>query len=160
MAGLSGLQRLRLARRPFLTDAQLAPVLAANRRSLRTLELAGCASLTDAALLPLLSGATAAEQPAEAAPRPPPLEHLSLCCCDRVTGSSLRHLARLRTLRLGGCPAVDEAALQAAAICCTQLTLLELPGHIAAGSVPIAGAASHLRGLALAGGSGGGGRWG
>lgn len=53
-AGLRGLTRLRIARRPFLTDARLAPVLAGNRGSLLRLELAGCASLTDAALLHLL----------------------------------------------------------------------------------------------------------
>ena len=160
-AGLSGLTRLRLARRPFLTDAQLAPLLAANRSSLQRLELAGCASLTDAALLHLLpppaghsggggeAGAGASQQaegqgqaqagelissngrrkqpadepekPASAAPpapppaqrqAPPPLERLQLVCCDRITGSSLRHLARLRSLHLSGCPAISGAALQ------------------------------------------------
>lgn len=178
VAGLCGLTRLRIARRPFLTDAWLGPVLAANRGSLVRLELAGCPSLTDAALLHLLAatGGGAAEQPcveldatAGAAHQqlrssceevgsscegagspglpqrgslppspqslehsgppqqdeerllqrqrqpvraPPPLEHLQLVCCDRIRGSSLRHLGRLRSLRLGGCPSVEEAAVQ------------------------------------------------
>lgn len=256
-AGLTGLTRLRLARRPYLTDAQLAPLLAANRGSLRQLELAGCASLTDAVLLSLLPlaqrgsgqrGAQAGEEeqagelgpggqsqqqgsgsdvqqqqqqavgshsdgcPAALAapPQPPsqrqqapPLERLHMVCCDRITGSSLRHLRRLRSLRLSGCPAVSEAALQvgwlcyvcgqkapkncgclrfarhtpcfhphacvsphsvlqAAAICCTRLTLLELPPHIPASCMPVApaGAASHLHGLQLLGGVQEGGRWG
>ncbi|KAL4435250.1 hypothetical protein ABPG77_001932 [Micractinium sp. CCAP 211/92] len=231
LTGLRGLTRLRIARRPFLTDAQLAPVLAANRGSLAQLELAGCASLTDAALLHLLpasegaadsrtatQGEAAADQPelgatAEAAlpqarnsreaagadhlapqrasllpglqplqqseaqqqrearlllplPRPaaPQLTHLQLVCCDRVRGGSLRHLGCLRSLRLGGCPSMDEAAVQAAVLCLTRLTLLELPGHIPASSMPVvpAGAARHLRGLRLLGGGEErrGGRWG
>ena len=43
---------------------------------------------------------------------------------------------------------------QAAAVCCTRLTLLDLPSHIPASSMPVApaGAASHLRGLQLLGG--------
>lgn len=154
-AGLSSLTRLRLARRPFLTDAQLAPLLAANRSSLQRLELAGCASLTDAALLHLLppaaqhggggeagaqsshqaegqgkgqadgqgSGDAGQQQPAEEPeqpadnappflPPPPPLERLQLVCCDRMTGSSLRHLVRLRSLHLSGCPGISGVALQ------------------------------------------------
>ncbi|KAI7836132.1 hypothetical protein COHA_009962 [Chlorella ohadii] len=208
LSGLTGLTRLRLARRPYLTDAQLAPVLAANRGSLRQLELAGCPSLTDAALLHLLppaqqGGSSSSEQPAQAGeqvqaaehgqagpqqhsvggvqqqpgplgehtgscpgspsasrqpsrqrPQSPPLEQLRLVCCDRVVGTSLRHLRRLRSLRLSGCPAVTDTALQAAAICCTRLALLELPSHIAANRMPVApaGAASHLHGLQLMGG--------
>ncbi|KAL4436631.1 hypothetical protein ABPG75_003770 [Micractinium tetrahymenae] len=224
LTGLRGLTRLRIARRPFLTDAQLAPLLAANRGSLVQLELAGCASLTDAALLHLLPAAepaaeavaapeAAAEQlaikldtmavaapgqpsgssrdavqvshsemqqllgqqgvhqaPSERdqahalpprqqqsvlhRPAPPALEHLQLVCCDRFTGSSLRQLGRLRSLRLGGCPAVTEAAVQAAALCLPRLTLLELPSHIPPSSMPVlpAGAARHLGGLRLLGG--------
>lgn len=45
-------------------------------------------------------------------PAAPPLQHLSLVCCDRVQGATLRQLGRLRSLRLSGCPAVEEAALQ------------------------------------------------
>ena len=239
-AGLTGLKRLRIARRPFLTDAQLAPLLDANRCSLRRLELAGCAALTDKALLHLLplsssekqqleSEAEAVEhgvlgehsqaepqgqeqeaRPSQPAALPlPPLQHLQLVCCDRMAGSSLRQLPRLRSLRLSGCPAITEASLQvggrgaaadavslvpfswsihscccracfhqppvhppnflalhtqAAAICCTQLTLLELPSHIPSSAMPVApaGAASHLAGLQLVGGmeerGGGGGR--
>ncbi|PRW33789.1 F-box LRR-repeat 2 isoform X1 [Chlorella sorokiniana] len=176
LSGLNGLTRLRLARRPYLTDAQLAPLLAANRGSLRQLELAGCASLTDAALLHLLppyqlgSGASggsgearhSSRQPHQQRQQAPPLERLHLVCCDRITGTSLRHLRRLRSLRLSGCPAVSETALQAAAICCTRLTLLELPSHIPANRMPVApaGAASHLHGLQLLGGLQEGGRWG
>lgn len=215
-AGLSGLTRLRLARRPYLTDAQLAPLLEANRGSLRQLELAGCASLTDAVLLHLLppghhvgggsqGKAQAGEQPqtdgrahegqdlqqgsdstgqqqqqqevvdekppqtpaASAQPtrqrqQAPPLERLHLVCCDRIGGGSLRHLRRLRALRLSGCPAIPEAALQAACIYCTRLVLLELPAHIPASRMPVApaGAASHLHGLQLLGGLQEGGRWG
>ena len=44
---------------------------------------------------------------------------------------------------------------QAACVCCTQLTLLELPGHVPASSMPVApaGAASHLYGLQVIGGA-------
>lgn len=176
-------------RRSFLTDAQLAPLLAAKRGSLLQLELAGCPTLTDAALLHLLPPPTLpapssrpcegaageqevwqdGQQADDAAPQPqqqqqagpgrrpqaPPLQHLSLVCCDRMEGSTLRQLGRLRSLRLSGCPGVDEAALQAACVCCNQLTLLELPSHVSASSMPWApaGAPSHLLGLQVVGGA-------
>jgi hypothetical protein len=142
---LTGLTRLRIARRPFLTDAQLEPLLAANRGSLLCLELAGCAALTDKALLHLLpsppllgpdkiqlqleteavqlGGQREQTQPDqqvdhERPTEPPPqqplphLRHLQLVCCDRMVGSSLRQLPRLRSLRLSGCPVITEASLQ------------------------------------------------
>lgn len=161
-AGLAGLTRLRIARRPFLTDAQLAPLLAANRGSLLRLELAGCAALTDRALLHLLplpplsgrerlqlqpepeavqlAGPGQPVQPEqqqeedERSTQPPlqqqplaPLQHLQLVCCDRMAGSSLRQLPRLRSLRLSGCPAITEASLQVGgpAGCCGRLHIVQ-----------------------------------
>jgi hypothetical protein len=120
LAGLSGLTRLHIARRPFLTDAQLAPLLAANRSSLVRLELAGCAALTDDALLPLLhSGQAGGEHGAGsnvALPRRqqqrPRLQACHLVCCEGLTGASLRHLVGLRSLRLTGSPAISESAIQ------------------------------------------------
>lgn len=137
-AGLTGLTRLRITRRPFLTNAQLAPVLAANRGSLEKLELAGCAALTDDVLLHLLPeleqeqeglqqqiiatvGQRGGPQQHDDQPHPsskkgwaspPKLHALHLVCCDRLTGSTLHHLGRLRALRLDGCPVITKAALQ------------------------------------------------
>lgn len=56
------------------------------------------------------------------------------------------------TLSLQGPPLVQ---LQAAALCLTRLTLLQLPGHMPISSMPVApaGASRHLCGLTLLGGS-------
>jgi hypothetical protein len=72
-----------------------------------------------------------------------------------VRGATLHRLRSLRTLRLAGSPSVAEEAVQAAAVCCTRLTRLELPGHIPRSAVPVAaaGAPSHLPGLQVSGGT-------
>ena len=56
-----------------------------------------------------------------------PLQHLQLVCCDRMAGSSLRQLPRLRSLRLSGCPAITEASLQVGgpAGCCGRLHIVQ-----------------------------------
>lgn len=85
-----------------------------------------------------------------------------------AAGSTLRHLRCLRSLKLSGCPAVTEAALQSAVLACTQLTLLELPSQVrAVACLPVTppGVPTHLRGIRLEGGlvespgRGGGRRW-
>ena len=139
-AGFTGLAKLKIARRPFLTDAQLAPVLTASAATLQELTLASCAALTDAALAPLAS------------PRAPLLAALHLVCCERMTGAGAAPLRALRALRFSGCPAVAEAAVQAAAVGCTRLTMLELPSHLNANCIPVAGAGSRLSGLRVVGG--------
>lgn len=40
------------------------------------------------------------------------LSHLHLSACERLTGEGLCKLSRLRNLRLSGCPAVTETAVQ------------------------------------------------
>jgi hypothetical protein len=40
------------------------------------------------------------------------LSHLHLSACERLTGAGLCRLSRLRSLRLSGCPAVTETAVQ------------------------------------------------
>lgn len=69
-AGFSRLTSLRIARRSFLTDHQLFPVLSAAP-GLRELALASCPALSDATL----------------AAAPPGLMSLQLVCCERITGA-------------------------------------------------------------------------
>lgn len=131
LAPLTGLRALRLSRRPLLQDGALGPVLVANP-GLTQLALAGCYHVTDA----LLAWA------------PQGLRQLSLAVCSEMVGTSVaQHCRRLQRLRLAGCEAVTVAAVQAIAVCCTQLQVLELPSQIPASWLPQQGPGGHLHGL-------------
>ncbi len=131
LQGLTTLTSLRISRRSHLLDAHFAPVLAANPH-LRALTLAGCYSITDA----VFSAA------------PATLESLRLVACDGVTGEGLQRLRGLRQLALGGCIRLRQEAVQAVAVCCRRLVLLELPAHVGRQCLPRQGhGVGHLQGL-------------
>jgi len=137
LPAFTAITSLRLARRNQLQDLRLVAALE-QLPQLNALVLAGCADITDRCLAALPVGLTA----------------LHLSTCERLQGEGLSRLAHLRSLRLSGCPAVTEAAVQAAAMSCSQLQVLELPSGMDLACVPSQNpsCAGHLRGLKLEGG--------
>jgi hypothetical protein len=52
------------------------------------------------------------------------LSHLHLSACERLTGQGLARLSRLRSLRLSGCPAITETAVQVSTASCATLSMM------------------------------------
>jgi hypothetical protein len=136
LSQLTGLRLLQLSRRPVLQDAQLGPILRANA-GLTRLELAGCYAITDALMQWL----------------PRSLVELKLVVCSGVVGAGIaQHGRRLQRLWLSGCEGATPAAVQAIAVCCTRLQLLELPRHIPPSCIPHQGMNGHLHWLQVVSG--------
>ncbi|KAK9804774.1 hypothetical protein WJX72_004745 [[Myrmecia] bisecta] len=142
------LQRLRLSELPRMQDVCLRALLTALKDMFRahdcpsgfSLDLSHCGGITDILLTSLAL--------------PQTLVHLSLSCCDRVTGRGLARLKSLETLRLSGCPAITPEAMQVAAASCASLRLLELPSTLSADCLPVqAPGTGHISGIRVEGGT-------
>eukprot|EP00775_Hariotina_reticulata_P005872 gene5872-6113_t len=128
LSGLTGLTELQVIRRSNVTDAALAPLLAANSK-LRSLSLIGCYCLTDQLFDLAVGCQTSSAVPAPGAAAGTAgfrasisssgclgvqhqLTQLVLVACDGLVGSTLSKLRGLQRLRVSFCSRISRAAVQ------------------------------------------------